>query len=121
MADRSAEEVYRHHAAALLDRDLDAIVSDYAEDAVLITGDGVLRGRAGVRQAFMKVLHDLPDAKWDVRTRIVEGQVLYLEWTVTAPGTRADDGVETFLVRDGEIVLQTIHYTLMRLARLRDV
>jgi uncharacterized protein (TIGR02246 family) len=118
MAERAAAEVYRHHAAALLDRDLDALVSDYAQDAVFITGDGVQRGREGVRNAYIKILRDLPDAKWNVRTRIVEGDVLYLEWTAVAPGTRADDGVETLVVRAGAIVLQTVHYTLMRVARL---
>jgi hypothetical protein len=33
-----------------------------------------------------------------------------LERPATADGSRADDGVETVLVRDGEIVLQTVHY-----------
>jgi hypothetical protein len=31
----------------------------------------------------------------------------FLEWAATATGARADDGVETLVVRDGEIVLQT--------------
>ena len=35
-----------------------------------------------------------------------------LEKTATAAGSRGENGVETFLVRDGEIVLQTVHHTL---------
>jgi uncharacterized protein (TIGR02246 family) len=108
---RSAQEVFRDHAAAMVAGDLDRIVSDYADDAVFITSAGVLRGKDGVRQAFTKVFADLPDARFDVHTRILEGDVLFLEWSATATGSRADDGIETFLVRDGEIVVQTAHYT----------
>jgi predicted SnoaL-like aldol condensation-catalyzing enzyme len=72
----------------------------------------VLRGKDGVREGFAKVLGDLPDAQWNVHTRILEGDVLFLEWTAKAAASRAEDGVETFLVRDGEIVLQTVHYTV---------
>ena len=71
----------------------------------------MLHGKDGVRQGFTKVLRDLPDARWNVHTRILEGDVLFLEWTAEAKAARAEDGVETFVVRDGEIVLQTVHYT----------
>jgi uncharacterized protein (TIGR02246 family) len=111
---RPAEEVFRHHARALIAGDLDEIVSDYADDALFITGTGARRGKDGVREAFAAIFEDLPTPQWYVHTRILEGDVLFLEWsaTATAAGARADDGVETFLVRDGEIVLQTMHYTV---------
>ena len=109
---RSAQEVFRHHAEAMVARDLDVIVSDYAEDAVFITHDGVRRGKDGVRDAFTKVFEELPDVRFEVHTRFLEGDVLFLEWTANATGSRAENGVETFLVRDGEIVVQTAHYTV---------
>ena len=37
--------------------------------------------------------------------------MLFLEWSAISAASCADDGVETILVRDGEIVLQTVHYT----------
>ena len=55
---RTPQEVFDHHGQALVAGDLDAIVSDYADDAVFITPDGVLRGKEGVRQAFEKLLSD---------------------------------------------------------------
>ena len=91
--------------------DMNDIVSDHAHDALFITNAGILHGREGVREGFTKIFADLPNAQFDVRTRILEGDVIFLEWAATATGSRADDGVETFLVRDGEIVLQTVHYT----------
>jgi ketosteroid isomerase-like protein len=109
--DRSALDVFTHHAQAMTALDLEDIVADYADDARFVTPDGVLRGRAGVRAGFTKLFGELPRPRFDVRTRILDGDMLFLEWSAAAEGAHADDGVETFLVRDGEIVLQTVHYT----------
>jgi hypothetical protein len=46
--------------------DLEGIVSDHADDAVLITPDGVRHGRDGVREGFVKLLGDLPQPEWEV-------------------------------------------------------
>jgi ketosteroid isomerase-like protein len=108
---RTAQEVFRHHSQAMIAGDLDAIVSDYADDARFITPAGVLHGRTGVREGFLRIFADLPDPRFEVTTRILEGDVMFLEWKAAANGSRADDGVETFVVHDGEIVLQTVHYT----------
>jgi predicted SnoaL-like aldol condensation-catalyzing enzyme len=72
----------------------------------------VLRGKDGVREAFTRIFKDLPDVRFDLHTRVLEGDFLFLEWAATAAGARADDGVETLVVREGEIVLQTAHYTV---------
>jgi ketosteroid isomerase-like protein len=57
---RSPQEVFAHHAQALGAGDLDAIVADYADDAVFISPTGVLRGPDGIRAAFTQLLADLP-------------------------------------------------------------
>jgi len=61
---RTAREVFQHHGEALMAEDLDGIVGDYAEDALLITPDGLRRGKDGVREGFVKLLGDLPGARW---------------------------------------------------------
>lgn len=53
--------------------DLDGILSDYAEDAVFITPKGVLRGKDGVRQGFVKLLDDLPSAEWELPSQRTDG------------------------------------------------
>jgi ketosteroid isomerase-like protein len=108
---RTPQEVFQHHAEVLIGGDLEGIVSDYSDDAVFITPAGVLRGKDGVREGFTKLLADVPDAEWDVPTQIFEGDVLFIEWTAKAASSRVDDGVDTFIFSDGEIVLQTVRYT----------
>jgi ketosteroid isomerase-like protein len=109
---RSPQEVFAHHVQALGAGDLDEIVADYADDAVVISPTGVLRGPDGVRAAFVQLLADVPDASWDLPTQIYEGDVLFLEWTANAGATRVDDGVDTFVFRDGLIRVQTLRYTV---------
>jgi ketosteroid isomerase-like protein len=112
VAARTNEEVFAHHAKALVAEDVEGIVDDYADDAVFITPAGVKRGKDGVREAFTQFLAELPGAKWDLPTQIYEHDVLFLEWTADARTNRVDDGIDTFVFKDGLIQVQTVRYTL---------
>jgi ketosteroid isomerase-like protein len=116
---RTPQEVFGHHVQALGAGDLEEIVADYAEDAVVISPAGVLRGQGGVRTAFTQLLSDVPNADWTQKTQIFEGDVLFLEWAADAGATFADDGatfaddgIDTFVFSDGLIKVQTLRYTL---------
>jgi ketosteroid isomerase-like protein len=109
---RTPQEVFQHHAEALIGGDLEGIVADYSDDAVFITPAGVLYGKDGVREGFTKLLSDLPSADWDVPTQIFEGDVLFIEWNAKSESTMAEDGIDTFVFRDGMIRVQTVRYTL---------
>ena len=108
---RTPQEVFAHHGKALAAGDLDEIVVDYADDSVLITPAGVARGKDGIRKAFATLLDDLPNAAWDLKTQIFAGDVLFLEWAADSAVSRVNDGVDTFVFRDGMIWAQTIRYT----------
>ncbi len=92
---RTPQEVLQHHGEVLMAEDLDGIVSDYAEDALFITPDGVLRGKEGVREGFVKMLGDLPGASWDLPTQIFEDDVLLLEWKAESETVKVEDGIDT--------------------------
>ena len=109
---RTPQEVFQHHAEVLIAGDLEGIVSDYSDDAVFITPAGALHGQDGVREGFTKLLSDVPNAEWAVPTQIFEGDVLFIEWSAKAASTFVEDGIDTFVFRDGEIVVQTVRYTL---------
>ena len=109
---RTPEEVFQHHAQALIAGNLDEIVADYSDDAVFITPASVWRGKDGVRAAFTQLLADVPNANWAVPTQIYEGDVLFIEWTADSEKTKVDDGIDTFVFRDGLIRVQTVRYTL---------
>ncbi len=109
---RTPQEIFQHHATALMAGDIDEIVADYTDDALFITPNGVLRGKEGVRQGFTTLLSELPDAKWDVPLQTFEGDVLFITWSAVSERSRATDGVDTFIFTDEGIRVQTVRYTV---------
>src|SRR6266567_3962477 len=107
---RSPEDVFAHHGQVLTAGDIEGLVSDYSDDAILIVGGDVLRGRDGARDVFTRLLQEAPQAVWDVKPVFAE-DVLYLEWTARS-GSRQLDGIDTFVFRDGQIRVQTVRYTV---------
>lgn len=110
---RTPQEVFQHHGEVLMAEDLDGIVSDYSDDALLITPAGVRHGKAGVREGFVQLIGDLPGAQWELPTMIFEDDVMLLEWRAESEKVKVDDGIDTFVFRDGLIRVQTLRYTLI--------
>ncbi|MGY1734360.1 nuclear transport factor 2 family protein [Geodermatophilus sp. SYSU D01045] len=110
---RTPHEVFQAHGAALDAGDVDAVAADYAEDALLITPDGVVRGRDGIRSAFAGMLSEIPGATWEFPTQHFVDDVLFLEWRAVSEKARAE-GVDTFVFDGGAIRVQTIRFTLER-------
>jgi uncharacterized protein (TIGR02246 family) len=108
---RTSEEVFQHHARALDAGDLDKLIADYADAAVFITPAGVKRGKDGIREAYTQLFADLPNATWNLRTQIYEGDLLLVEWAAVSASALAE-GVVTFVIRDGAIQAQTNHFTV---------
>ena len=107
---RTPEEVFQHHGQVLGAGDME-IVSDYSDDAIFISPDGILRGKDGIRQAFVKLVGDVPNAQWQLKT-VFADDILFLEWSAESAHTRVEDGIDTFVFRDGLIRVQTVRYTL---------
>ena len=61
---------------------------------------------------FTQLLSDLPNASWALKTQIFDGDLLFLEWAADSAATHADDGVDTFVFRDGLIRVQTARYSV---------
>ena len=109
---RTPQEVFQHHGEVLMAEDLDGIVADYADDAVFMTPDGVKHGKDGVREGFEKLISDIPGAKWELPTMLFEDDILLLEWKAESENVKVEDGIDTFVFRDGLIRVQTVRYTL---------
>jgi hypothetical protein len=91
------------------------IARNYAEDVVLLTGFGVFRGHEGVRRSAQILREQLPCTRYQYRTKLVDGEMAFLEWSARCRTARVEEGADSFLIRDGRIVVQTIHYTVHRL------
>jgi SnoaL-like domain len=113
LSQRSAVEVLDDHLRLASENDLEAdLARNVAEDIVVLTARGVFHGHPGVRGLARQLMDEVPSGEWRYRQRLVEGRVAFLEWTVDSGPFRVCDGADSYLIEDGKIKAQTIHYTV---------
>jgi len=56
----------------------------------------------------------LPLARFRFPFKAVKGEHALLYWSAQSAGARVDFGVDTFVIRDSRIVIQTVSYKLER-------
>jgi hypothetical protein len=110
---RSAEEVFEDHLRLAGEKRFHEDVERNVSPAcVVLERRGVFRGHDGVRELARLLAEELPDAPYTYTNRLVEGRVAFLEWTAESEHARVRDGADSFLIEDGWIIAQTIHYTV---------
>lgn len=115
---RSAEEVFEDHLRLAgehrFDEDIERNVSPHC---VILERRGIFRGREGARELARLLEEELGPAPYVYTLRLVEGRFAFLEWTADAAHARVRDGADSFVIEDGWIVAQTIHYTVEPVTR----
>jgi SnoaL-like domain len=114
LAQRSAAEVLDDHLRLASENDLEGdLARNVADDIVVLSARGMFHGHAGVRELARQLMEEVPSGEWRYRQRFVEGRVAFLEWTVESGPFRVPDGADSYLIEDGKIKAQTIHYTVV--------
>jgi hypothetical protein len=110
---RSAAEVFGDHLRLAGEKRFDEDVERNVSPACMVLERrGVFRGHNGVRELARLLAEELPDARYTYTNRLVEGRIAFLEWTAESEHARVRDGADSFLIEDGWIIAQTIHYTV---------
>lgn len=91
---------------------------NYTPDVVVFIADGIYRGHDGVRQLASRLERELPSVTFEYTVVLSERDFAFLEWTAEARGAAVTDGADSFCVRDGRIVAQTIHYTVQQVTHV---
>jgi ketosteroid isomerase-like protein len=103
----SIERLVADHLAASASGDIDALLDDYDESAVLITPGGITSGKPAIRQAFEDLFKDsLPTLI--LRNELYSQNVGYITWFMDEGKASELHGSDTFVIRDGKIVVQTV-------------
>ncbi len=106
---KQTEETLLKHLQAFGSGDVDAIMADYDEAAVFIMPNGPLWGRDEIRLFFESLVADLPPGSaLEVSEQIVEGEIAYIVWSGESEKLKVPFATDTFIVRDGKIVAQTL-------------
>jgi ketosteroid isomerase-like protein len=103
----STESIVEHHLGALQAGDVDEVMKDYADDAVMITaGMGVAEGTEALRTAFSMIPEGM-FAGFEITEMVVAGETAMVNWTTDS----LSFGTDTFVVRDGKIMAQTVAFS----------
>ena len=111
---RSTEEVLHDHLELRRIGDLDTdLARNYAESSVLLCRYGVSEGHNAIRGSAQLLALQLPAVRFEYLACITHGESGFLEWRAESPDALIEDGADSYLIRDGLILVQTIHYTLI--------
>ena len=105
--ERTHQVIKQHLTAFLEDRGVDAILSDYHDDAVFVTAQAVYSGKSAIRDFFVSFLANLPDGarrSFELKCLEVDNDLGYIVWSVNGV---VPLGTDTFVVRDDKIARQT--------------
>ena len=101
-------------------RDVDAILAEFAEDAVFETSQGPapwgerFQGKAAIRASIEVVFRTLPDLQFVDATRWVCGDRGVAEWTCTATTPKGRPmrvrGCDLFEFREGRVVRKDTYF-----------
>jgi hypothetical protein len=110
-----------HHLSSFQDNDLEAVVSDYTDESVLLTPDATYTGRKEIRGFFSRLIPQFPKqgTRFELDKMIVNEGLGYIVWHATTPTLKVPLASDTFLVKDGKIHRQTFAGQLQDASRGR--
>ncbi len=106
------QDVWNHHIKAWEARDLDAVTSDYSDDAILILNNHVAVGRGAIKQVFAQLFELFDQGENKIDTPTLAGRIVYITWHFTPEGDGEFYGTDTFVIEKGKIAVQTIASSL---------
>ena len=113
----STKEVLERHLKYFGDGDLAGLLADYVPDTVVFRpngfggpGGGVAKGPTALRAVFSIVLAEFarPGTRFEMRQQAIEGDYGYIVWEAETAQNVYELGSDTFIVKDGKIVAQSI-------------
>ena len=87
---------------------------NYARDVVLLREHGVLKGHAAIRNSAKALADQLPDVVYEFPLKQIHGEHVLLHWSARSANAYVNLVVDTVVIRDDRIVLQTVSYELER-------
>ncbi|WP_274423181.1 nuclear transport factor 2 family protein [Chelativorans sp. YIM 93263] len=112
LSKRSTAEVLEDHLQCrMAGRIEDDIERNFAPDVVLMTAKGMRKGHDAVR-SFNRMLREHVPDEYIFPLKLVDGPFAFIEWRAREPGRSVEDGADSFVIENGRIIFQSIHYSL---------
>jgi ketosteroid isomerase-like protein len=111
---RTTEQVFQAHVSAVQSGDVQQVMADYADDAIVMTVDGAFVGKAAIRSFFIKELSSHPIKKASIGSIRVQDDTMLVEWSAETDVDRLPQAVDTYIIQGDKI---TRHTTWFRWTR----
>ncbi len=105
-----AEDVLTHNIEAFMARDLDGVMADYADGAILITPDGSNVGKEAIRSVIAEAFTygDQSEAPLTVTNVHSVGSLAYIMWDWAMPDGSVMQGSNTYVIEGGKITQESV-------------
>jgi hypothetical protein len=108
---RTSREVLAHHLRLRTDGDLEQdLLDNYHPDVVLLTAREVFRGHDGVRASAHRLWRAVGKGDYTYHHVLADDRMAMLEWSAGNDRVIVRFGVDSYLIENGWITAQTIHY-----------
>lgn len=105
---RATTEVWKRHIDSWGKRDLDAIMSDYTQNAVLVLNNQTYEGRPAIRKVFQRLFEIFDQGENHIDAPTIKDRLVYITWHFTPRGQQTAFGTDTFVVEHNAISYQTV-------------
>lgn len=107
--ERTTQEVFDHHNEYLPICNLDEVMLDYCEESVIINMGGPVIGLEAIRAFFKGSMETCLPAEtvYEDLTKHVHGDMAYYIWKADSPFYEVPYGTDTFIIKNGKIIMQT--------------
>ena len=112
-ADTAATEAMSQaRLAAFAKGDVETLLAQYADNAVIIAPSGVIDTPEARRALVTRTIaaFAVPDMKFTMVSATARDDLLTYVWTAETPTTDFGTGVETYVLKDGRIVYHTEYF-----------
>ena len=106
---RETTEILDRQNLYFVKGDVDELMKDFSEQAMLFTPDGVLEGIDSIKKFYTDVTTNVlpPGSDFKISRQEVRGQTAYIVWSAESKNYHFPLGTDTFVIKDGKIIAQT--------------
>src|SRR3954454_23388360 len=99
----ATKNLLTHHLGSFLDNDLEAMVSDYTDESILITQAATYTGRKEIKAFFADLIIHFPkdNASFDLDIMEAKDEFAFIVWHATTPTVNVPFASDTFIIKGG--------------------